>query len=360
MPQLRQLFPELYEKLLPELMAESVPSEQKADCANCVMSQPDPALGGAQKHLFRADTKCCTFHPKLPNYLVGGLLSDPRASLSEGQGRIRQRIAAQKGVTPWFIGPSVLDQHLYDAAKGSFGKARRLRCPYYAEEGGNCSIWAYREAVCSTWYCKYDAGQDGLDFWMSTKRTMALVEKQLARYAMLKIDAEMVFDDMAADFYSRDQLSPAELDDAAPEEALYARLWRGFLGREEEFYKRCYEIVRGLSAADVSRLLGLDGEIKLGEFRRRLEAATLETLPERLVFNNKTMVRWLADGDVALAAYSEYDALALPGAVYPLLVAFDGRSSTAETRARLRSQFQADIGDEILLTLYRHRILEAH
>lgn len=359
MPILSQLFPDLYKNLLPDLMGQTVPQESKADCANCTMSRKDPLLGAGQKHLFRADTKCCTFHPKIPNYLLGGLLSDSRPELAEGQRRIRQRIVDRQGVTPWWIGPTVLDQHLYDAAKSSFGKARRLRCPYFAEDSGNCTVWAYREAVCSTWYCKYEAGQDGLNFWSSTKRAMALVEKQLARYAMLQIDADMVFDDAAAAFYGREQLLAEDLDAEAPDEGIYARLWRGFEGMEEEFYIRCYELVKALRPEDLTRLLGLDGEIKEGEFKRKLAAASSEELPQRLAFNPKTMIQWLEGGEVALAAYSEYDALALPGAVYPLLVAFDGRSTTAETRARLRSQYQADIGDDILLTLYRHRILEA-
>jgi hypothetical protein len=322
------------------------------------MTQKDPVLGDAQKHLFRADTKCCTYHPRLVNYLVGGLLQDERPALREGKRRMRERIASRIGVTPWWVSSSQLDQHLYSHTKGSFGKAARLRCPYYASEEGACTIWAYREAVCSTWYCRYEAGKDGLNFWVGLKGYMNLVEKQLSKYAMLKLDEEFILDDAMVSFYNQDELTPEHLDEETPNGAFYARLWRQYQGREEEFYRQCYAIVSKLTPDEIQKIMGLDGQIKRLDVLRKLEKSQSGDLPDRLVLNPQVTVRWLENGEVALSAYSEYDALALPGLVYPLLVAFDGRQSTAETRLKLQKVHQADLADEVLLTLYRYRILE--
>jgi hypothetical protein len=348
---LHDQFPTLYQDLLPEIMRQTIPKETKADCSNCSMAQRDPTLGAAQRHLFRADTKCCTYHPKLVNYLVGGLLQDKRTALREG---IQSRI----GVTPWWVASSQLDQYLYSHAKDSFGKAARLRCPYFSLDSGSCSIWAWREAVCSTWYCKYEAGKDGLNFWVSLKGYIGLVERQLSRYAMLQLDADLVLDDTMNAFYSQEGLTQEHLDGEAPDEALYARIWKQYAGREEEFYRCCHEIVSGLSAQDVDSLLGLDGQIKQRDVLRKLELCRSTTLPDRLRLNPQLTIRWLESGEIALSAYSEYDALALPGMVYPLLVAFDGRQSTAETRRILQREHQADLADEVLLMLCRYRILE--
>jgi hypothetical protein len=60
---------------------------------------------------------------------------------------------------------------------------------------------------------------------------------------------------------------------------------------------------------------------------------------------------------VALGSYSEYDAVALPGEAYALLVEFTGREPVAEVRERLRSEKQADLGEDVLVELFRHRIL---
>ncbi|HYX33509.1 MAG TPA: hypothetical protein VE954_10375 [Oligoflexus sp.] len=358
MPDLYQQFPPFYRELLPDIMLKSVPKEGKANCSNCSMVQKDPSLGSAQKHLFRPDTKCCTFHPQLPNYLVGGLLQDSRPEMAEGRRRMQERIEARSGVTPWWIGPSRLDQHLYEHARSSFGKATRLRCPYYATDSGHCTIWAWREAVCSTWYCKYEAGKDGLTFYVGLKNYIGVVEKQLSRYAMMTIDPEFIFDDQAAAFYKQEGLTQDQLDEQPPEHELYKKLWRQFEGREASFYQQCYEIITALTSQDVERLMGLDGTIRNLEVQRQHEKAQTKDLPDRLVFNPQVTVRWLESGEVALSAYSEYDALALPGAVYPLLVAFDGRQSTSATRQKLRQEHEADLADEVLMMLYRYRILD--
>jgi hypothetical protein len=355
---LHDQFPAIYKELLPEIMHQSIPKETKADCSNCSMAQKDPTLGDAQRHRFRADTKCCTWQPRLVNYLVGGLLADQRPSLREGQKRVRARIQSRIGVTPWWLASSPLDHYLYSHAKDFFGKAARLRCPYFSLDSGSCTIWAWREAVCSTWYCKYEAGKDGLNFWVSLKGYIGLVERQLSRYAMLQLDPDLVLDDAMNAFYSQEGLSREHLDEEAPDPALYARIWRQYAGREEEYYRLCHEIVSGLSVQDVNALLGLDGRIKQLDLQRKLELCRSTELPERLRLNPQVTMRWLESGEIALSAYSEYDALALPGMVHPLLLAFDGRLSTAETRRKLQEEHQADLADEVLLMLYRYRILE--
>ena len=38
--------------------------------------------------MFRPDTKFCTYYPRLPNFLVGGLLSDDTPAMATGRLRV--------------------------------------------------------------------------------------------------------------------------------------------------------------------------------------------------------------------------------------------------------------------------------
>jgi hypothetical protein len=71
----------------------------------------------------------------------------------------------------------------------------------------------------------------------------------------------------------------------------------------------------------------------------------------------ETTVAWLDDGSVALGRYSGLEAVALPGAAYPLLVKLTGREPLAAVRARWRAEARADLSDDVLLELWRQRVL---
>jgi hypothetical protein len=61
-----------------ELLGGIIPRESRASCDNCAMC----AVGGAgqqsapRAYFFDPLVKCCSFVPDLPNFLVGGILSD--------------------------------------------------------------------------------------------------------------------------------------------------------------------------------------------------------------------------------------------------------------------------------------------
>jgi hypothetical protein len=353
--------PALYRGLLPDFFERPQPAETKATCAACAMSdaagdRPVAPVDGVRR-LFRADTKCCTFHPRLPNYLVGALLAGQEPELAEGRRRARERLASRVGVTPQWLLPPAKYSLLYQHGHRGFGRAESLVCPYFDRAGGGCTVWAYREAVCSTYFCKYVAGADGLAFWTSLKTYLTIVELQLTRYALHALHPEYLFAGRDRPDPNGGPLSAEDLDGAPPPEAAYRALWGPWRGREEDFYLAAHDAVRALSRADFDRIMGLDGEIAVAVLERRRSTATAPRPPERLRFNPDATVKWLADGSVALASYSGYDAVALPGEAYGLLVAFDGEQPTDAVRRRLRETRRADLDDDVLLVLYQHRVL---
>ena len=362
MARILDILPAVYAPLLPELFASPAPEETKATCSNCAMCEgqgrPWVASVDGKSHAFRPDTKCCTYHPRLPNYLVGAILADERPELADGRARIGARIDSRQGTAPQWLKPPAKFTLLYRSARAAFGRSESLRCPYYERASGNCTIWPYREAVCTTFFCKYVAGEDGRAFWMSLKTYLTLVEIQLSRWAVYQLLPDYVL--AGKDKPDRDEtLTAADLDDSPLSEVAHRALWSEWAGRERAFYLRSFELVRGLGAAELERLLGLDGMLEKAVLERLYRKATAPELPAVLRFNPSATVSWLPDGSVALGCYSESDAVALPGAAYELLVRFTGKEPVSEVRRKLREELRADLDEQILLELHRHRILVA-
>lgn len=360
MPLIRDHLPDLYRGLLPEALSREIPPERKATCERCSMCKEgcdnlaDPV---AQSRLFRSDTKCCTFYPRLPNYLVGALLSDEDEALAEGRRRVRERIRSRLGASPQWLQPPPKYDLLYQSARGAFGRSAALRCPYYAEGSGSCTIWRYREGVCSTYFCKYVAGADGQKLWTSIKTYLTLLERQLSRWALLQVAPDLIYASLDAPTRPAGTLQLEDVEDQGPPEEEYAALWLGYVGREEELYRGCFEAVRTLSAEEVEKLLGLDGTLQLGALDRRYEAALRPRLPAAPKLNPAATIKHLPDGTIGLGAYSEFDGLALPKEALPLLMEFRGTEPAEVVRQRLRDTSGADFDEELLIMLHQHRVL---
>ncbi len=361
MTRLLDTVPDFYLPFLPGFFRQPVTHEEKATCASCAMCESScnnavRAIDG-ESRFFRPDTKCCTYHPRLANYLVGAILSDESPDMAEGRRRVEERIAGRVGITPMWLKAPPRYSLLYGHQRRAFGRNTTLLCPFYAREDGRCTVWRYRESVCSTYFCKYVEGEDGFRFWMSLKEFLTLLEVQLSRYALRELFPEFLYTRKDRPDPNAHLLGPAELDDAPPDDRAYGALWGEWRGREVEFYRTCYDRVRALTREDVERLLGFDGQVEQAVVERALIRKHSTTLPRFLSLNAAATVKWLPDGSVALGAYSENDALALPRIAWELLISFTGEAPVEEVRRRWRDERQADLSDEILIELHRHRVL---
>ena len=72
--------PHLYARWTAELLAGPIPREERATCENCAMCAPPGEEDDPQSHVFDPATKCCTYVPDLPNFLVGRILSPDDSS----------------------------------------------------------------------------------------------------------------------------------------------------------------------------------------------------------------------------------------------------------------------------------------
>ena len=151
------MLPPLYAGWVEELLSGPVPEETRATCHNCAML-PRESDGAPDVLHFHPATKCCTFVPLLPNFLVGRILADSDPAGASGRRSVLERLRAADGVSPLGLDVPRRYGFLY-GHNGGFGRTPSMRCPHYLEtEGGLCGVWKHRNSICSTWFCKHDRG----------------------------------------------------------------------------------------------------------------------------------------------------------------------------------------------------------
>lgn len=287
-------------RVLPELAELSFPAEPLATCATCTMAPRVPARPG--EVAFTAAARCCTYHPRLANFLAG------RALRRGGRGavRVRARIAEGVGVGPLGIepGPERAARWRSRSAE-SYGRDAALTCPFWLDgEALACSIHADRDAVCRTWHCKVGKGQRGQAAWSAVAELAGTLERRLAGWCA---------EQLAMDDPERHYVACADLLDAAPDEALGALRTEGLTRRVASVRARIAERDAPLPDVVAPRISD-----------------------------------WVRDEDgVALASFSPYDRAVLPPWIFELLARLDGvrtwRSALDETATALGRPIPGDI-----------------
>lgn len=354
---LRQGLPPIYSPLFAKEFDRPAVVESRATCASCQMCDHGNAPPELVANFFRPDTKCCTYYPSLPNFLVGAILADPSPEMAEGKRRIQEKIKDRIGVTPNWCGPSRKWDLLYRASSAtSFGRSKTLTCPYLTEDS-RCSVWRHRETVCSTFYCKFDGGIAGSAFWKALKQYLSLVETRLAMFASKAVDADV----REPEDPPNDQLTLADLEDRV-NEPLYARAWGSWAGREEEFYVACYEKVKGLSRAEFLQNVD-DSPRGKPVFAALFEAydaiGKAQVIPERMALNAKARVLPVLNGVVVTTPYNANDSFQLETELFDVLKAFRHEDTVREVRKRLADEQGIEFEDALLETFIAHGILVA-
>jgi hypothetical protein len=346
--------PAVYQGLVPDFFNQPVEEERHATCSECAMCAP-PVRDMPPEGYFSPSTKCCTYHPTLPNYAVGGLLLDTSDAGREGRRRIEDKIARRVGVTPFGIQPPPRVQFLMAHGKAGFGRATSLVCPYLDLEARACTVWAQRESECATWFCKHNHGQDGRAFWSALRNYISGTQRVLMNHALreLGFDAQVIL----AGTPPPTALDAAALDDLPLDDARYAARWGAWAGREHELYLTAARIVTALDRPAFERLAGLELDLLLGSLAGRHKAITNPTLPDPLIKNPAMRIDRGADGSYVLVTYSQFDPTRLQKPVFELLDLFDGRRSTAEVRSEIEATAGVRVADSFLTRLFQQRIL---
>jgi hypothetical protein len=323
------MLPPLYAGWLEPVLG-AAPEEPEATCDRCAMQAApgEPVRPGDVRF---TEAKCCTYHPRLDNFLAGRILADPDAATRPAARWLEQAIDTAPGVTPLSIDGSPTYWLMYRNATEAFGRSRTLRCPLFDAASGNCGIWRHRGSVCATWFCKYERGAAGTRFWDAVRQLLEQLERSVAIHCAASLDlgdaalALAVCDDGGHRVTGRDLDGTADLS-AGP------RVWGRWHSREREFFARCTTIAEALSPAEVLALGGARASALARVAQRRLEELRApDPAPGPFRLGKFEVIR--SDGATArVCAYSSYDPLDVPSRLLAALLRFDGRPTEAVAR----------------------------
>jgi Fe-S-cluster containining protein len=353
---INRFVPDLYAGFLPDFFNNKIPEESFAFCMDCTNARTGPPGKKLQTKPFRPDVKCCSYFPGLPNYLLGAILADSDPALEEGKRRVRELINKRTGVSPAGIQAPKKYSLLFTAAENSFGQCKSLLCPYYHKSKGICTIWKYREATCSTYYCRHVASAAGKAFWGTLKNVLFSVEKRLCGWVLLESGFDFTADILNAFSFGIqkvNRMSAAELEDVPPTAEEYLKPWQNWAGKEEEFYMHSYRLVQQISPQLFKEIMGIDLKILLQDLGNKWEKAV--GMPSKLI-KNPGMEFPEAGSNYVVPFKSIDTAVEVPAFV---LDSFDGVSPWREVQKYLGDKFNVDIDETFILSLYHYRILIA-
>jgi hypothetical protein len=226
-------------------------SETKATCHDCLCSKPQR---GALPY-YRPDLKCCTFHPFLPNYEVGAILSSSEVSNSV-KDLLRKKIAQRQYALPMGIfAPVSYQVRFNNRAPEDFGNRSEFLCPYFDSQKMNCGIWRHRGSVCSSYFCVSDRGSAGLEFWQQLGDFLHVCEMVLAQDSLVSMGMPAEGIDAQLEYVNCETGTSEELSSASMSEALFRSFWTEWDGSIEEFYLSCNRYVNGLGVSGLRELL---------------------------------------------------------------------------------------------------------
>ncbi len=351
---IRSMLPPSYERLFQGFFDRAKPVETRATCNRCSMcdhGDPSPVA----MEFFDHETKCCTFWPILPNYLVGAILADESPGMAEGKRRIQSAIEKRIGVTPTWLSRPRKWTLLMQAYSDVFGRAKSLKCPYYDDTNpeGTCSIWRHRETICMTYYCKFSGGMRGYEYWMALKDYLGHVQRTLAVAATKEVDGSV-----QEPGYNRIQLTLEEMDDLPPKDSDYRSWWGRWVGREEEFYRKCHEWVSAVSVADFVKNVDEteNGKKLLANLISKYEILDGKILPSSLVRNGRMREQHVGD-KVVVTSYHRYDSFALDKDLFEVVGMFKADQTLEQNLERLQKEEGIELTPDLVEYLFAAGVL---
>jgi hypothetical protein len=249
---LTEIIPDFYSNFISNDLKFIDVTEKKATCHSCLRSRDNRFA-----YTYRSNLKCCTFHPFLTNYSVGGILTD--YNQTSGALSIKNKILKNEFVLPIGItAPFDYQFKFLNKEESDFGNRDDLLCPYYDKLAQGCSIWKYRGCVCTTFFCRSDYGQSGMKFWSVLNDYLSYLEIGLAEECLVQLDfsprdiSDQLF------FLNKREFNSDETNKNRLNQNEIKRMWNGYADLED-FYKKCFQIVKSISRKQFKEIIGEQG-----------------------------------------------------------------------------------------------------
>jgi hypothetical protein len=348
--------PALYETWVAEWLAEPLPQELHANCAECPMVAPDaPAAMKPDRLFFDSEVRCCTFCPTLPNFTVGRILSDERDEFEHGRVSTRARVGKAAQANPLVIEPPLEVAIRFDMTPHLFGRQKELRCPHL--NGGACGIWPHRIAKCFTYFCKHQRGERAFRLWFALHDVFDCVEHELAQWCALELGIPPVAIEALGKPGRRDHVVRLLEADVGGGVLTPQTLWGEWLGREEDYFAECAKKVAALGWSEVVDICGPRLRALVEVTRQVSSDLHSETLPERLRMAS-VQVMSITPESCVIHSYHVLDPLTISRRLWELLPRFDGRS-WAVVLAEIAEDTGLQLRPELIRKMIDFRILEA-
>jgi hypothetical protein len=320
--------PPLYAAWMEQILTGPIPEETEATCEHCAMCTQAPTRPTVSTYLFNPQTKCCTYMPRLPNFLVGRILEDPDPDLLRGRMSVEARIRRKVAVTPLGLTSDPVQALLYrQGREATFGKSRTLRCPHYLEESGHCGVWKHRESTCTTWFCKHVRGAVGMRFWHTVQQLLRAVEESLAQWCVYELDVGTEALQLLFPSPQQRKANPS-LDahqlDGTVDSKRYQAIWGNWADREQDFFTKSAALVNALAWNDVRTICGPEIQILVRLTQEAYSHLIADDIPPLLQVRPFKTIHVGPDSS-EVYSYSSLDPLLLPKTLTDVLHYFDRR-----------------------------------
>jgi Fe-S-cluster containining protein len=252
------MLPEVYQNLQLGDWLDLEIEEKKATCDNCLMSRPERG----NLPYYDSKLKCCTYHPFVPNFLLGAILED-RNTASFIFDVLKEKEKNRSYLLPIGGFPPVSFQVLFNNRQEcDFGNRQDWLCPYYDKNKNLCGIWKNRGATCTTYFCTSDYGKSGTKFWSVLFELLTYIEIRLAEKALRQMGFSEDEINNQAEYFDCIDGTDEEMESIGLSQALWSQFWNNRDRNIFEFYKQTYKIVSQFSLAEVQ------SEIKDAAFKK--------------------------------------------------------------------------------------------
>lgn len=221
--------PGLWRFMLPEdVLYFRVDPEEGSSCFNCPQ---------VKAHGFHPTSRCCSYIPRIPNFLLGFALMD-----ADTQAVARNFVGSGFTIPEGSqVSPLQMEQSI-GFLSGQLPHGTVV-CPLLDRTSKKCQVYAFRNGVCSTFFCRHDQGEAGAEFWESLTDLVTQVETALAQWALEQAGFQL--DAYFERFESLQHSMDACTDPGTGTWSDSARrtLFAEWYGREEELFLRCAEAI---------------------------------------------------------------------------------------------------------------------
>jgi len=263
---------------------------------------------------FLSETRCCTYYPDLPNFLIGRALG--RGDV--GSAAVKRQLMRSERVSAWGLEQP---EDVLNPIGRHFGRDLSSRCPYFVGGEHTCGIWRDRDGVCRTWFCRYGEGKIGRDRWVALKYVLGWIETSLANICVET--------------------------GAPPQGEQTVATWC-------DWFTWCAEHVEQITREQIDAARDEEISTRYDEWLNA-NSQTRGPIPDTLV---PLVVRSdSTDTGITLDGYSSYDWVDVDGGALDLFVAMDGKRSWRDAAAMCEGEVETITA--MIRELHRVDILKA-